>query len=106
MFDEAAVLGYLDHALHEGARQMDVVGIEVAEIDELLGLDDRRSSRHRHRWREMAARPVKTQVAEGVGLARSDESEVGGQGVLEQVAPAIDLPELSALRHHRAHAGV
>ena len=37
----ACLRGELDDALHEDARQVDVVGADFADLDDLLGLDDR-----------------------------------------------------------------
>src|ERR1700730_14012383 len=59
-----------DHAVDEYAGSMHAFGIDVAQLDHLLGLNDRELRRHGHHRVEVARRLAIREVAPAVGAVR------------------------------------
>ena len=92
--------------MHVDAGQVHVVGLQLAEFDDLLDLDDAELAGHRHRRVEVARRQVEAQVAAGVGDLRLDQRHVGHQRALHHVGVAIELAQLLALGDDGADTGL
>src|SRR5215831_15269587 len=73
-----------DDAVHEDAGRVDALGIELADLDELLDLRDGHLPRRRRHRVEVARRLPVHEVAEAVGLPRGDHREVPDDAPLEK----------------------
>src|SRR3954451_22584163 len=91
-------------ALHEDAGRVDVVGIDLAGLDEVLDLGDGDAGRGRHDWVEVARRLAVDEVALGIALPGMDDGEVGEDAAFHDVALAVELALLLALGDERADA--
>ena len=98
-------------------------GSMLADLDDLLGLDDRQSPGHRGAGVEVAGRGVEDAVAGTVHLGGPDEGDVGDDRLLEHHLDAVEgayllgrrgqrhgavgvvAPGQAALGDHRADAG-
>src|SRR6476469_9484983 len=58
VLDDVAMAAHLDDALDEDPRQVDVVGVDRAAVNQLVDLGDGDVRRHRHQWVEVARRAV------------------------------------------------
>src|SRR5581483_8624374 len=67
----------LHDALHEDPREMHLLGIDAARLDEIFDLGDRDAAGHPAERVEVARRLVEDQVAVAVAEARAHEGEVG-----------------------------
>src|SRR5215472_10225671 len=89
-------------ALHEDARRVNALRVEVADLDELLDLRDRDfAGRGRHRV-EVARRFPVDQISQSVALPGRDHREVPDDPALEDVLASVELLGFLALRHERA----
>src|SRR3954452_21053082 len=93
-------------ALYEDSRRVDVIGIDVAGLDEMLDLGNRHSRRRRHDRVEVARRLAIDEITLGVALPGMDDGEVGENAALHDVALAVELALLLALGDERADAGL
>src|SRR5512140_3399683 len=94
-----------DDALDEDARRVDLVGVDLADLDELLDLRDRdlpRGGRHRV---EVSRRLPVDEVSEPVGLPRGDEGEVGDDPALEDELAPLERLRLLPLGDHGPDPG-
>ena len=74
-----------EHPVDEDAGRVDLVGVELAGLDELLDLGDRDAPGHGGERVEVAAGLVEDQVAVPVALPGPHEGEVADDGLLEHV---------------------
>src|SRR5208283_2989963 len=95
----------LDDAMHEDARRDDMLGIEIAEVDDLAHLGDRAARGGGHDGPEIARRLAIDQVTPAIAAQRLDEREVGADRVLEDIIATVDASRLLAFRERRAMAG-
>src|SRR5690606_26375340 len=89
LLDALFVARALDDPLHEDARRMDVIGIELAGLDELLHFRNRDLARGRHHRIEIACCLAIDQVAFGVALPRLHDGEIRSESRLENVRLAV-----------------
>ena len=80
---------------------VDVVGVELARLDELLDLGDRDPPGHRDQRVEVARGLVEDQVAVPVALRRAHQREVGDDRLLEHVLAAVEDARLLRRRGER-----
>src|SRR5690349_13999768 len=85
LLDPLLVARTLQHRLHEDAGKVDLVGIDLAYLDEVLALDDGGLGGHAHEGREVAGGLAEDAVAPAVRLPGADDGEVGVEGLLEDV---------------------
>ena len=83
--------GQRQHALHEDARGVDRVGVELARLDQLLDLGDGDPAGHRGQRVEVAGRGVEDTVTGSIGDGRADQCDVGDDGLLEHHLAAVDV---------------
>src|ERR1019366_4283048 len=95
--DPLLVAGPLEDPLNEDARRVNVVGIELTHLDELLDLGDRDLPRHRRERVEVARGIAIDEIADRVAPPRLDEREVSPERPLEQVGAPVELPGLLAV---------
>src|SRR5438309_518177 len=93
-----------DYAVDEYAGSMHAFRIDVAQLDHLLGLDDREFRRHGHHRIEVARRLAIREVAPAVGAVRAQQRHVAAQRFFEHVALAVDLAHLLAIGEFGADA--
>jgi hypothetical protein len=91
--------------MHIDARQVDLVRVQLAGLDDLLHLDDADLAGHRRQRVEVARGLAKQQVAGLVGLPRLDQGQVRGQRFFHHVPLAVELAGFLALGHQGAVAG-
>jgi len=80
----------LDDTLHVDARRVDLFGIDLARLDQLLDLGDGDSAGHRAKRVEVARCFVKDQVAVAVADARAHQREVAHDPFFERVLAAAE----------------
>src|SRR5687767_625101 len=96
LFD-ALIVGRATHdVLHEDARSMDAVGIELTGLDELFDLGNGMTRGGGHHRIEVARGLPVDEIAEAIASPRFHEREVGVQRRLEDVGPAVDDAALLA----------
>src|SRR6185295_4604907 len=105
LLDPLLVARALQHRLDEDAGEVDLVGIDLSHLHQVLALDDGGLRRHGHEGGEVAGRLAEQAVAPAVRLPGSDDGEVGVEGLLEDVLLALDGPGLLALGDLGADAG-
>ena len=81
--------------------RVDVVGVDLAGLDEILDLGDRDLAGGRHHRVEVARGLAVDEVALGVALPGVDEREVGDEAGLEHVVLAVELADFLALGDDR-----
>src|SRR5688572_29214036 len=105
LFD-ALVIGRATHdVLHEDARSMDAVGIELTGLDQLFDFGYGMSRRGGHHRIEVARGFPVDEIAEAIALPRFHEREVGVQRRLEDEWPAVDDSALLSFSDSRAGPG-
>ena len=90
LLDAPLVAFALEDALHEDARGVHGVGVDLARLDQLLDLGDRDARGHGHHRGEVARGLAVDQVAVAVALPGLHEREVGLERQLEHVRAAVD----------------
>ncbi len=75
--------GECHDSLHVDTRQVDVVGRQLAGLDQLLDLRDRHPSGHRAQRVEVAGGVTEDEVAVAVTTPGADQPEVGHDGPLQ-----------------------
>src|SRR5690606_21578737 len=95
----------VDDAVDVDARQVDLVRVDRADLDDLLDLGHADLAGHGAGRVEVARGLAEHQVAGRVGLPRLDQGHVGHQRSLQHVVLAVELAGLLALGHHGAVAG-
>src|SRR3546814_15023511 len=92
-------------AVDVDARQVHVVRIDGADLDDLFDLDDSDPASHRAGRVEVAVGLAEQQVAGLVGLPGLYQRDVGNQCGLQSVVPSVDLAPLLSLCDHGSFAG-
>src|SRR5215470_10244616 len=105
LLDPLLVAGALQHPLDEDAGGVDLVGVDLPHLHQLLALDDGGLRRHGHQRGEVPGGLVEDAVAPAVGLPGADDGEVGAERLLEDVLLAVDGPGLLALGDLGADTG-
>src|SRR3954447_141585 len=105
LLDRLLVARALEDALDVDRRQVDLIGVELADLDQLLDLGHRDLAGLRAQRVEVARGLLEDQVAPAVALPRLDDREVAAQRVLEHAVPAVDLAGLLAVGDLGAVAG-
>lgn len=101
-FLDAFGRGALDDALDVDAREVDGGGVDVADGDDVFGLDDGAGGVAAHGAVEVGGREPELAVAEAVGLPGLDEGVVAADGLLHDVGFAgedFDVAGDAVLRH-------
>ena len=75
MFDRFSGVRDMHDALHENARRDDLVGVDLARLDEMLDLGDRHLAGGRHHRIEIPRRLAIDEIAFGIGLPGMDERD-------------------------------
>lgn len=89
-------LGTLEEPVDVQARQVHLLGLDLADLDNLLGLDNGAVAGLAHQRVEVLARALEDAVAHLVGLCRLDPSEVGvRERLLQEVVFAVEVPHLA-----------
>src|SRR2546425_8859513 len=92
--DSPFVARPLKNRVHENARRVNPVGIELADLDELLDFRyDNICGRRHHRIEITRGFPV-DEIAPAVGFPRLHESKIAAQCPLENTFPAVELAHL------------
>src|ERR1043165_7767739 len=97
LLDRLLVAGALEDPVHVDRRQVDLIGIDLADLDELLDLDDRHLAGLGAQRVEVARGLPEHEVAPAIALPRLHDRDVAADRVLEHAAPATDLAGLLAL---------
>ena len=88
----------MDHPLHEDARGVDLVGVELAGLDQLLDLGNRDPPGSGAQRVEVARGLAIDEIAVPVALPGVDEREVGDDATLEDVrVPSNSRTSLASL---------
>ena len=85
---------------------MDLIGIELAHLDQVLDLGNRDLAGRRHVRIEVARRHPVDEVAGLVALPRLDQRHVGLQRSLQNVFLPVELRDRLALGNHRAESSL
>ena len=93
-------------ALHENARRVDVVRVDLAGFDEMLDLGDRDPPGGRHHRVEIARGLAIDEVAFAVALPGVDDRQIGDDAALHDIGLAVEFAQLLALGDQRADAGL
>lgn len=91
----------LDHARDVNARQVHGDGVDLADLDNVLGLDDGELGVAAHGAVEVVGREPELAVAQLVGLVRLDERVVAGDGLLHDIALAVEHLDVARLAETR-----
>src|SRR5688572_9658978 len=98
LFFDALVVGRATHdMLHEDARSMDAVGIELTGLDELFDFGNGMTCGSGHHRIESARGLPVDQISQAIPSLRLHEREVGVQRRLEDVGAAVDDAALLAV---------
>src|SRR6185437_10595309 len=102
-----ALLGVriVDEALDEDAGCVNLVGVELAGLDDDLGLGDRDAAAGGDVGVEVARGAAVDKIAVGVGFPGLHQREVGVDGALQQILMAVELAHLFAFGDLGANAG-
>ncbi|MNV64015.1 hypothetical protein D3C71_1566390 [compost metagenome] len=84
---------------------MDVVGVQRADGDDLLDLDDRDLAGGGHHRVEVAGRLAEDQIAALVGLPGLDDGQVGDQAGFHHIVAAVEVAHFLAFGDQGADAG-
>ena len=103
--DALLEVGADDHAVDVDSRRVHEIGVELADLDQLLDLGDGDAPGGGHHRPKVARGLAKHEVAPAVALPRLDEREVGPQAALEHVHAAVELLDFLALGDLGAIAG-
>src|ERR1700730_3904549 len=93
-------------ALDEDAGRVDLVGVDLAGLDEILDLGDGDARRGRQARVEVARRLAVDEVALGIALPGMHDGEIGEDAALHDVALAVERALLLALGDVGADAGL
>src|SRR5262249_14650628 len=105
LLDRLFVLRALEDALHVDAGRVDLIGVELSDVDELLDLGDGDAPGGGAHRVEVARRLSIDEVAPAVALPRLDDGEVAGDRLLEHARAAVPHARLLALGALGAVAG-
>ena len=94
-------VGHVDHPLDEDARRDDVVGIDLARLDQVLDLGYRHLGRGRHHRIKIARGLAIDEVAFGVALPGMHDRQVGDDAALHHVLLAVEFALLLAFGDQR-----
>src|SRR5699024_9560882 len=97
--------GGAHQVVYEHAGGVDVVGADLAGVDEVLGLGEGGAPAHRGQGVEVPGGEAVAEVAVGVGGVGVDEGDVGVDGAFEHVVAAVELGDGLALGDGGAVAG-
>ena len=92
--------------LHVNAGRDDVVGVDLARLDQMLDLGDRDLAGRRHHRIEVARRLPVDEIAFGIALPGMHDRDVGDEAALHHVGLAVELAHFLALGDDRADAGL
>src|SRR5262249_95578 len=95
---------HVHQALNVDARRDDIVGVDVAGLDQVLDLGNRHLAGGRHHRIEVARGLAVGEVALGIAHIGVHDGEVGDEPALHHVPRAVELPLLLALGDLRAGA--
>ena len=95
----------LEDPLDKHPGEVNLIGGDLAHLDELVDLGDGRGPRHGHGDLEVLSRPVELKVAVGVATARADKRIVGRERGLQDRPTAVELALLLALSDDGADPG-
>src|SRR5664279_4543223 len=95
------VVGSLEDALHVNAGGVHLVRLDCSGLDQVLHFNNGHLGCRCHHGIEVLRRLAVNQIAPSVALPGFDEREVGFQGPLQHIRPAIELARLFALGNHR-----
>src|SRR5258708_31617362 len=95
-----------EDAIDENARRVDVVGVELADLDQLLDLSDAYLRSRRHHRVEVPRRLAIDEVAGLVALPRLDEGQVADQAAFHDIFLTVEDLGLLAFGDQRADAGL
>src|SRR6266446_1241883 len=103
--DFFVVVGALEDGVDEDAGGVDLVGRELAELDQLFDFGDYVIGGGGHHGIEVARGLAIDEIAPAVALPGFDESEISAQGALEEVLAAVEFAGFFAFGNHGAVAG-
>ena len=104
-FDALLAVFPEDEALDVDSGGGDVVGVELAGLDDLFDFGDGDFAGGGHHGVEVAGGLAVDEVAGGVGLPGADEGEVGLEPALHEVGAAVEFAGLLTLGDEGANAG-
>lgn len=84
---------------------MDIIGVELTELDKLIGLDDDKVSRHSHIVLRMTVEPSEMQVARLVRFVCVQKGNVGADGQLQQIILPVHGDDLLSFGNDGSDAG-
>src|SRR5579862_398125 len=97
---------HMDQALDENARRDDVVGIDLARLDQILDFGHRHLARGRHHRIKIARGLAVNEVAFGIAEISVHDRQIGDDAALHDVALAVELAHVLALGDLGADAGL
>src|ERR1051325_3118719 len=98
-------IGHVNDPLHEHARRDDVVGIDLARLNQDFHFGHRRLGRGRHHRVEIARGLSIDEVALGIALPGVHDRQIGDDAALHDVALAVEFALFLALGDVGAGAG-
>src|SRR6266849_870004 len=104
-FDFLFVVGALEDGVYEDAGGVDLVGRELAELDELFYFGDYVVGGGGHHGIEVARSFSVDEIAPAIALPRFDESEVATKPTLEDVMAALEFSGFFSFGNHGAVPG-
>src|SRR3984893_280976 len=98
------VVRAFEDGVDEDAGGVDLVGRQLAELDELLDFGDYVIGGGGHHGIEVARGFAVDEIAPAIAFPGFDEGEVTAQAALENVVAAVEFARLLALGNYRAEA--
>src|SRR5437899_346057 len=105
LLDRLFVVGALEDPVHVDRRDVDVIAVELAHLQQVLHLHDGDAGRGAHHRAEVAGGLAEDQVPPLVALPGAHDGEVGLEGLLEDHLLALENARLLALGDLGARAG-
>ena len=105
LLDQFDVIGHVDDALHIDARGVDIVGVDLARLHQVLDLGDRDLAGGRHHGVKIARGLAKDEIALGIALPCMDQGDIGNHAGFHDIGLAIEDALFLTFGDHGAHAG-
>src|SRR6266568_8163018 len=95
----------LENGVHENAGRMNLVGIELAGLDEFFDFGDDVVGGGSHHGIEVAGSLAVNEIAPAIAFPRFDEGEIAAEAALHDVHAAVEFAGFFSFRDHRAVTG-
>src|SRR6267378_664015 len=96
------IVGALEDGVDIDAGSVDLVGIELAEVDEFFDFGDDEIGSGGHHGIEIASGLAIDEIAPAIALPRFDEREIAANGAFEDVLAAVEFARFFVVSNHGA----